>query len=111
MTHIRMEQFAARTFNIERETLIQLLDFAVREGLILENPGRVVPRRKQPKVQIASSVSSSLCRRVAIRNHRALWIGVRLSGQVAKSGKLPALLCVLLQDTAKQEPCIWQKPV
>ena len=49
---IRSQQRAARTFNIERETLIQILDYAAREGLILDNPARVIPRRKQPKAQI-----------------------------------------------------------
>ena len=38
---------SARTFNIEQETLIQILDHAVREGPIVENPGRVTERRKQ----------------------------------------------------------------
>ena len=33
----RNKTASARTFNIERETLIQILDYAMREGLILEN--------------------------------------------------------------------------
>ena len=37
----RNKTASARTFNIERETLIQILDYAMREGLILENPARV----------------------------------------------------------------------
>lgn len=49
---VRIKETAARTFNIERETLIQIMDYALREGLILENPARVIPRRKQPKPQI-----------------------------------------------------------
>jgi integrase len=48
----RSKTTAARTFNIERETLIQILDSAMREGLILENPARVVERRKQPQAKI-----------------------------------------------------------
>ena len=51
-TTTRSKETAARTFNIERETLIQILDYAVREGLILENPARIIPRRKQPRAQI-----------------------------------------------------------
>jgi integrase len=48
----RSKTAAARTFNIERETLIQILDYAMREGLILENPARVVERRKQPQAKV-----------------------------------------------------------
>jgi integrase len=48
----RNKTVAARTFNIERETLIQILDYAMREGLILENPGRVVERRKQHQARV-----------------------------------------------------------
>lgn len=48
----RSKLVAARTFNMERETLILALDYAVREGLILDNPARIVPRRKLPKPQI-----------------------------------------------------------
>jgi integrase len=48
----RSKQVGSRAFNIERETLIQVLNYAVREGLILENPALVVPRRKQQRPQI-----------------------------------------------------------
>jgi len=48
----RSKTTAARTFNIERETLIQILDYAMREGLILENPARVVERRKQAQAKV-----------------------------------------------------------
>lgn len=48
----RSKQVGARAFNIERETLIQVLNYAVREGLILDNPATVIPRRKQPRAQI-----------------------------------------------------------
>ena len=48
----RSKTTAARTFNIERETLIQILDYAMREGLILENPAGVVERRKQPQAKV-----------------------------------------------------------
>ena len=48
----RMKSAAARTFNIERETLIQILDYAVREGLILDNPARVIHRMKQSKPKL-----------------------------------------------------------
>ena len=45
----RIKVRAARTFNIERETLIQILDYAAREGVILENTARAVKRAKQGK--------------------------------------------------------------
>jgi integrase len=48
----RNKTAAARTFNIERETLIQILNYALREGLILENPARVVDRRKQHQAKV-----------------------------------------------------------
>ena len=48
----RTASAAARTFNIERETLIQILDYAIAEGIILENPGRAIRRQKQPKAKI-----------------------------------------------------------
>ena len=38
---------AGRTFNYERQVLIRILDYAAREGLILENPARVIKRQKQ----------------------------------------------------------------
>ena len=48
----RSKQVGSRAFNIERETLIQVLNYAVREGLILDNPALVIPRRKQQQAQI-----------------------------------------------------------
>lgn len=48
----RSKQVGSRAFNIERETLIQVLNYAVREGLILDNPAIVIPRRKQQRAQV-----------------------------------------------------------
>ncbi len=48
----RNKTVSARTFNIERETLIQILDYAVREGLILENAAKVTERRRQPQAMV-----------------------------------------------------------
>ena len=45
----RSQTRAARTFNYERETLVRILDYAVRDGLILDNPATVVNRLKQPQ--------------------------------------------------------------
>ena len=49
---VRMGQVAERTFNIERETLILILDYAISEGLILENPAINIKRLIQPKAQV-----------------------------------------------------------
>lgn len=48
----RATQRAARTFNIERETLVKILDYAVGKGLILEHPARTVKRQKPNRPQI-----------------------------------------------------------
>ncbi len=40
---------AASTYNNELETLWLVLDFARREGLLLDNPAEEIPRRKLPK--------------------------------------------------------------
>lgn len=48
----RATQRAARTFNIERETLVKILDYAVSKGLILEHPARAVKRQKQNRPQV-----------------------------------------------------------
>ena len=43
----RAREIAARTFNYERQVMIRILDYAVRDGLILDNPARVIKRQKQ----------------------------------------------------------------
>lgn len=48
----RGKELSARTLNYERETLIRILDYALRDGLILDNPGRVLKRLKQAKPKI-----------------------------------------------------------
>jgi len=49
---IRSKEISARTFNYERETLVRILDYAVRDGLMLDNPALVVPRRKVMRNQL-----------------------------------------------------------
>jgi integrase len=49
---IRSKQRAARTFNYERETLVRILDYAVRDGLMLDNPALVIKRRKVRRKQL-----------------------------------------------------------
>lgn len=48
----RSKEVSARTFNIDRETLTQVLDYAMKHGLVLENLAKAVRRRKQGKAQI-----------------------------------------------------------
>jgi len=40
------KKMAARTFNYERETFVRILDYAVREGIMLDNPVRAIKRHK-----------------------------------------------------------------
>lgn len=42
----RGEAVAARTFNHERDTLSRILTYAVREGILLDNPALVIKKRK-----------------------------------------------------------------
>ena len=48
----RAETRSASTFNNERETLRSILDYAQREGLILNNPAQTIKRRKLQKKEI-----------------------------------------------------------
>jgi len=48
----RSPQVSASTFNKERGTLQTVLDFAVREGLILDNPAKTIVRRRMGKAVI-----------------------------------------------------------
>jgi len=43
---------SASSFNHDRTQLIAVLDYAVKEGLMLENPARTIARRKLPKGKI-----------------------------------------------------------
>jgi integrase len=46
----RSKQISARTFNYEREALRRILDYALREGVILENPALVIKKLKSRKL-------------------------------------------------------------
>lgn len=46
------KEISAYTFNLDRETLIQILDHAIHEGIILDNPALVLQRRKGRKKEI-----------------------------------------------------------
>lgn len=45
----RGTDLAASTYNNERDTLILVLGFAKREGLLLDNPAEQLPRRRLPR--------------------------------------------------------------
>lgn len=47
----RSKERSARTYNYEREGLIRILDYAQREGLILDNPARILKRLKIRQVK------------------------------------------------------------
>jgi len=46
----RSKEISARTFNYEREVLRRILDYAVREGVILNNPALVISKLKARKL-------------------------------------------------------------
>jgi integrase len=46
----RRKEISARTFNYEREVLRRILDYALREGVILENPALVIKKLKSRKL-------------------------------------------------------------
>lgn len=48
----RGQGIAASTYNNERDTIIAVLNYAKREGLLLDNPALVLPRRKLGKSNI-----------------------------------------------------------
>jgi len=48
----RKPDVSARTYNYERAVLVRVLELAVRDGVILDNPARVLPVLKQPKHRI-----------------------------------------------------------
>ena len=48
----RGNRLSSRTYNIERETLTQILAYAKRDGFLLDNPAESIPRRKETKKQI-----------------------------------------------------------
>lgn len=48
---------SASTFNHDRTALIAVLDHAVQQGLLLENPGRTIARRKLIECAIVNTVT------------------------------------------------------
>jgi integrase len=42
----RSKEVAARTFNYERESLVRIMQLAIRDGLMLDNPALVIKRKK-----------------------------------------------------------------
>lgn len=54
----------ASTYNNERDTLILILAYAGREGLLLDNPAKVLPRRKLPRSQVVPPAKEQFARLV-----------------------------------------------
>lgn len=61
----RSKQVGPRTFNIEREILTRLFNYAVREGFLLDNPAAVIPRRKQPREHLVIPTKDQFCTMIA----------------------------------------------
>jgi integrase len=49
---VRAKETAPATFNLERDTLETVLQYAKREGLLLDNPAEILERRRPKKVAI-----------------------------------------------------------
>ena len=79
---------SARSFNIERETLNLILDFARRDGLLLDNPASTIERRKQPKPKLVIPTRQQF--RLLVETIRQLdcraWDGADLAELLAYSG-------------------------
>jgi len=68
----RSKEASARTFNYERQTFIRILDYAMRDGLIMDNPARIIKRRKQPKHKVVIPTKEQFKALIeAIRNLKA----------------------------------------
>ena len=81
---VRSQQAAARTFNMELQVLARILEYAIREGLVLDNPARVIKRLKAPKDQIIIPTRAQF---------KLLLENIRQQGPLAKDG---ADLCEFL---------------
>jgi integrase len=84
----RSPGISASTFNNERETLIRIFDYAEREGIILNNPARILKRRKARKTQVVIPSKEEF--QMLIRTMRDLdcryWNGADLVELLAYSG-------------------------
>ena len=79
---------SASTFNHDRTALVAVLDFAVSEGLLLDNPARVIVRRKLPKRQVVIPTKeqfSLLVKTIRSADCRA-WTAANLIELLAYSG-------------------------
>lgn len=48
----RSPEVSASTYNNERDVIISILAYAQREGLLIDNPGKFLARRRLPKTQL-----------------------------------------------------------
>jgi len=68
----RSKEISARTFNYEREVLRRILDYAIREGVILDNPVRVIAKQKARKSPPAIPTKEQFCTLIStLREARA----------------------------------------
>ncbi len=84
----RGKKISASTFNNERETLRLILDFACRDGLLLDNPALTIERRKQdkPKIVIPTHEQFRLLVETIRKADRRAWPGADLVELLAYSG-------------------------
>ncbi len=85
---IRGAEIGASSFNHERTFLVAVLNLAIREGLITENPALAIARRKMPKRKIAIPSKEqfvTLIKTIRSFDCRA-WEGADLTEILAYSG-------------------------
>lgn len=84
----RGAELSPRSFNIERETLNLILDFARRDGLLLDNPASAIERRTQAKPKLVIPTRQQF--RLLVETIRQLdcraWDGADLVELLAYSG-------------------------
>jgi len=84
----RGEKIGASAFNLERSILIAVLNFAIRESLLLENPAVVISRRKisKSKIVIPSTEQFDLLVKTMRAGDRRAWTAADLVELLAYSG-------------------------
>lgn len=78
----RSKERSARTYNYEREGLVRILDYAQREGLILDNPARVLKRLKIRQVKPAIPTKGEF--EMLLSEIRILWSNTRASAELCE---------------------------
>jgi integrase len=85
---LRGADISASSFNHGRTALIAVLSFAVKEGLLLENPALTITRRKLPKNKITIPTKEDFTQLVTTIRAlgRRAWMGADLVELLAYSG-------------------------